>query len=91
MLGKKGKSSGATKRGRKTLKDSKSRLPRETSREVEGRRNRRRSQRKNNTEDKKEQKKKKKKKRKEEKQILNSIQLDSVPTKETMDQLYCIR
>jgi len=67
------------------------RLPRAASREMETRGKRRRSKRKQNTEDKKEQKKEKKKKKKEERQILKSLQLNSVPTKETMDQLYCIR
>ena len=46
-----------------------------------------RSQRKNKNEDKKE----KRKKKKEEKKILKSLQLDSVPSEETLDQLDCIR
>jgi len=62
------------------------RKPREASREIEGLKKIRRSQRKNGNKE-----KKKKKKMKEENRILKSIQLDSVPTKETMDQLYCIR
>jgi len=82
------KSSRDSKRGKKAFKR---RLPRAASRELQPKGKKRRSKRKNNTEDKKEQKKEKKKKKREEKQILNSIQLDSVPTKETMDQLYCIR
>ena len=46
-----------------------------------------RSQRTNKNEDKKE----KRKKKKEEKKILKSLQLDSVPSEETLDQLDCIR
>ena len=47
--------------------------------------------RKNGDKTDKKEKKEKKKKKREEKKILKSIQLDSVPSEETLDQLQCVR
>jgi len=81
----------SNKGGKARRRNNRKRKPRGASRETEGQRRRMRSMRKNGDKTDKKEKKEKKKKKREEKKILKSIQLDSVPSEETLDQLQCVR